>query len=262
MNIAATLLGACFGALLGSFANVVASRGPRRWGLVAAQGLPDDFLTGRSRCEGCGASIKPLLLVPIVSFFYLGGRAECCGNRIGYRHVLTESLGAAAGAWVAWRYGATPEALFAGVLLFFLLTLAVIDSETGFLPDALTLPLIIIGLGVSALGYGPPLLHAVLGAVIGGGALWLLAFGFRKLRGKEGLGGGDVKLVAAGGAWCGASALPFILLAASLAGLLFVLATRFRNEGSDVMKGELHFGPYLCAATAAVYLIGPPLTLA
>lgn len=166
------------------------------------------------------------------------------------------------GLIVAIHFGLTPEAASAAILLFILLCLAVIDWETGYLPDALTWPLLGLGLLVSALPQGQGLVASGLGAVIGGGGLWLVAWGYQKFRGREGLGGGDVKLVAAAGAWCGAAALPFILLAASLSGLLYAGAAMLLGKKERAMTAELRFGPFLAAAIAIVYLAGPPLTLA
>lgn len=250
------------GALIGSFLNVVISRGPRAWGLVEAERGPSGLAYPPSQCEMCGRRLGPLELIPIISFIALRGRCRGCGAGIGLRHLIVEGAGAALGLFALWRFGWSWEMAAALALFFPLLALAVIDAETGYLPDALTLPLLVVGLAVSAIGIGPSLLDAVLGAGIGGLGMGLLAFSYRKLRGREGLGGGDVKLVAAGGAWCGAAALPFILLAGSLLGLVFAAAAMAAGRKDGGMQAEIRFGPFLAAAIAAVYAVGPPLMVA
>lgn len=249
------------GALLGSFANVLASRGPRKWGLVEAGTLPSGIAFPPSRCEGCALPIPRHNLIPIVSYLMLRGRCPRCGIAIGWRHLLVETLGAGAGVLAVLLFGLTVQAAGFLILAILLIALAVIDQETGYLPDALTLPLVGLGLAFALADFRPGLLDAGLGVLLGGGLLWLLAEGYAKLRGRTGLGGGDVKLVAAAGAWCGAYALPFILFFASAAGLVAAIALRRRGE-ENLMTAEIRFGPYLCAAIAIVYAAGPPLTLA
>jgi leader peptidase (prepilin peptidase)/N-methyltransferase len=242
------------GAVAGSFLNVVISRGPRLWKLVPADGKPAGLAFPPSRCEGCAAPLRPLELVPIVSYLALRGRCGRCRRPIGGRHLLVEVSGAAAAVIAL----AVSSDILGGVLLFVLLAallgLAVIDAETGFLPDMLTLPLLALGLGASFLAQPPSPQSAFLGALIGGGGLALLATFYRRIRGQEGLGGGDVKLVAAGGAWCGGFMLPVILLIASLSGLLFAAVQMLRGRKEAQLTAELRFGPFLCAGIAASYL--------
>ncbi|MEO1040995.1 MAG: A24 family peptidase [Pseudomonadota bacterium] len=151
-----------------------------------------------------------------------------------------------------------PRTLFAIVWCFGLLVLAVIDAETGFLPDALTLPLALIGGAAAVAGYGPGITEALLGGVLGGGSFFLLAQGYRKLRGEEGLGGGDVKLMAAAGIWCGPWVLPFLVLFASLTGLLFAGGAYLMGHHQGGLQQEIRFGPFLAGAAAAVYLTPLP----
>jgi len=255
------ILATLFGVLAGSFLNVLMSRGPRKWGLVDAGDAPRGLAFPPSRCESCGRGLRWFELVPVVSFIALRGRCGRCGSAIGLRHLLVECLGGLIGVTAVLAFGAGWPAAGAAVLLLLLLTLAVIDAETGFLPDALTLPLILLGFAFATAPGGTGLLSAAAGAAIGGGGMWLLAALYERLRGAEGLGGGDVKLVAAGGAWCGAAALPFILLAASLSGLLFAGLAMLGGRSEKSLQAEIRFGPFLAAGIGAVYFAGWPDTL-
>ncbi|MEM9809969.1 MAG: A24 family peptidase [Pseudomonadota bacterium] len=245
------------GTLAGSFANVVISRGSRRWGFVKSEELPSGFAFPPSQCEACGRALLPFELVPVLSFFVLKGRCRTCGARIGLRHIIVELLGGAAALVIV---SLAPHGLdigFSAGLAFFLLILAGIDAETSYLPDRLTLPLLALGLLYANVGGPLSLPESALGALIGGGSLWLLAFLYRRLRGAEGLGGGDVKLMAAAGAWCGPYSLPFILLAASLGGIAYALPSLIRNNRQDALATEVRFGPFLAAAIFAVFILGP-----
>ena len=181
-------------------------------------------------------------------------RCAACGAAIGWRYPAIELLTAVLFAACAWRFGPTPIALCGMGLSASLVALAWIDLESTLLPDAITLPLAWAGLLVN-LGDGfTPLPLAVLGAVAGYGFLWLIFHAFRYFTGREGMGYGDFKLLAALGAWFGVGALPMLLLAASLAGVLvggtMTLAGRAR-------RGQpLPFGPYLALAGVAVLLLG------
>ncbi|MEM7740884.1 MAG: A24 family peptidase, partial [Pseudomonadota bacterium] len=130
--------------------------------------------------------------------------------------------------------------------------------ETGYLPDALTWPLALIGLLAAWTGTGPDRMDAVIGGVLGGGSFFLLARGYRLLRGQEGLGGGDVKLMAAAGIWCGPWALPFLVLMASLSGLLFAGAMFLTGRAEASLQHNIRFGPFLAAAAATTYLAPLP----
>jgi len=142
-----------------------------------------------------------------------------------------------------WRFGATPAAMAAVVYVVVLLALAWIDAETGFLPDLLTLPLLWLGLLVNLGGTFSPLADSVVGAAGGYMALWLICGAFLVLTGRQGMGNGDFKLLAALGAWLGWMALPWMLLAASLLALAIVLARRLAGR---MQAGEpFSFGPYL-----------------
>ena len=251
------VLFAIFGAIFASFGNVVVSRGPRAWGLVSDYGKPSGLMFPPSQCESCGKRLTPIELLPILSYLANQGRCSSCGSSIGARHLWVEILGLLLGLVIAWRFGLSFQALSAGTLFFFLLCLGVIDLETGYLPDKLTLPLLVLGLVFSHLTGMPGVVDSLLGAVIGGGSFWLTSAIYERLRGREGLGGGDVKLIAAGGAWCGWMALPPILLVASVAGLVFALGAMALGKKERSMTAELRFGPFLSLAIGLVYLLGP-----
>ncbi|MEM9838293.1 MAG: prepilin peptidase [Pseudomonadota bacterium] len=258
MSALILITAAMVGAIIASFLNVVISRGPRAWGLVEPEGKPKGLAFPPSQCESCGVHLKPWQLIPIVSYLQLNGQCANCGAKIGIRHFYVELLGVSAALLAVSTYGLSPEGIAAAVFLFFLIALACIDFEREFLPDALTLPLTALGVIAAAAGAGPSLMQSLIGGALGGGGLWLIATSYKAIRGNEGLGGGDVKLVAAAGAWLGPFALPFILLGASVSALLLLsaqvlLGQRASLEGTT----ELRFGPFLAAAMAAVMLLKP-----
>ena len=244
------------GLLIGSFVGVVAARGPARWGLVEGDS-DESFVTGRSRCASCGRTLAWFELIPLVSFAALRGRCRRCGAPIPRRDLLIEALGGAAG--LACGIAFLPDigtALAALCFLLLLLAAATVDAETGYLPDALTLPAVWLGLVTAAVGVGGTSASgAVLGAATGYAALRLIADGYAALRGREGLGRGDAKLLAAGGAWLGPLALPLVLLLAALAGLAAVTL----RAGAVRADTELRFGPYLAGGIAGVALLAGAL---
>lgn len=247
------------GALLGSFLNVIISRGPRAWGLVDPGQRPSGLALPPSQCEACGHRLTPLDLVPVVSFLMLRGACRYCKEPIGWRHLLVEVLAATIVATAVIIHGASVAAALLSIVWLILLALSVIDWETGFLPDALTLPLLGGGIVASAMGYAQPLFFSLFGAALGGGSLWLIAFLYKRVRGREGLGGGDIKLLGAAGAWLGPLALPYIALIASLGGLAFVLGTTLRSDQKTTLSTELRFGPFLAGATGIVMILPMPV---
>ncbi|NRA31318.1 MAG: prepilin peptidase [Parvularculaceae bacterium] len=246
------------GALLGSFLNVVISRGPRAWGLVETNGKPSGLALPPSQCEACGHRLGPLDLIPVLSFIALRGRCRYCSAPIGARHVIVELLGAAIVATAVAIHGISMAAALLALVWLILLALSVIDWETGFLPDALTLPLLGGGIVASAMGYAQPLFFSLAGAAIGGGSLWLIGFLYKRFRGREGMGGGDVKLLGAAGAWLGPLALPYIALIASFGGLLYVGLMTWQSGMQTTLSTELRFGPFLAGATAIAMILPMP----
>ena len=203
----------------------------------------------RSRCDACGRVLGPAELLPLASFALQRGRCRGCGARIGWFHPAIElaalavaAMAVAAGMQGAWLW------LSCG-LGWTLLALAWIDAETFLLPDVLTLPLLLAGLA-AALWQGTAL-DAALGAAAGFFGLTLVGLIYRRLRGHDGLGGGDAKLLAAGGAWLGLAALPGVLVLAATLGILFALAARRRELSA---KLAVPFGPPLAAAIWLAWL--------
>ncbi|WP_422841954.1 prepilin peptidase, partial [Achromobacter xylosoxidans] len=181
---------------------------------AAAYGL----LAPAAHCPACQAPITGWRRLPLLGWLALRGRCAACHAPIGWRYPAIESMTCILFAACAWRFGATPIALCAMGLSAALVALAWIDLETTLLPDAITLPLAWAGLLVNLFDAFTPLSMAVVGAVAGYVFLWVIFHAFRLLTGREGMGFGDFKLLAALGAWFGVGALPMLLLAASVAG--------------------------------------------
>lgn len=200
------------GAVSGSFIATIAIRWP------AGQSA----LAGRSMCDGCGRTLTALELVPLVSFVLLRGRCRTCGTRIAPGHIATELLGAGIGI-VAGLVAPGWEGVAGAACGWVLLALGAIDLAVFWLPDALTAVLAVVALAGGVAGLGADLEARLIGGVAGFGVLWLTAAGYRRVRGRIGLGGGDPKLFGAIGLWLGWRALPQVLLIASVAGLAIVL---------------------------------------
>jgi leader peptidase (prepilin peptidase)/N-methyltransferase len=261
---------AVFGLAIGSFLNVVIHRLPRmmenEWKAqcaeLAGSAPPSEprynLLVPRSHCPHCSTPLRVADNVPLVSWLVLRGRCAHCGAKISARYPVVEALTAALSAAVAWKFGFTTTTLFALALTWTLVALTFIDADTTLLPDDLTLPLLWLGLGANLAGTFVPLRDAVIGAVAGYLVLWSIYWLFKLATGKEGMGYGDFKLLAALGAWMGWKALLPIILLSSLVGavvgiVLIVLARRGREI-------PIPFGPYLAAAGFIVLLAGDTLT--
>lgn len=244
--------GACaaFGLCVGSFLNVVVHRLPRmlerRWTGVGGEREPRNLLTPPSSCPRCGARLRVRDNVPLLSYLLLRGRCAHCGAGIAFRYPLVEVLAAALTVWAAFASETALQLLGALLFGYALLSLFFIDLERQLLPDAITLPLLWTGLLFNTAGAFSDLESAVLGAVAGYLALWLVYHAFRLLTGKEGLGYGDFKLVAAVGAWLGWQMLPLVILLGSVAGAVAGgLYLALSGHGRD---RPIPFGPFLAAA--------------
>ncbi len=226
----------------------------------AVQALPPlSIASPRSRCPACGHVLRWHENIPVLSWLWLKGRCSACAARIGARYPLVELATAAVFAAVAWRFGAQPATLAWCAFAAVVLALALIDWDTTLLPDALTLPLLWGGLIVAALGWTVPLASALWGAVAGYLALWSVSQVFRLATGKEGMGHGDFKLLAALGAWLGWPMLLPIILAASAIGAVVGLVMKASGQ---LREGRyVPFGPFLAGAGLAVTLIGAPRVL-
>lgn len=242
-----TLLAAILGLSCGSFMNVVIVRLPQA---VLAASRPTLF-SGRSRCPACQHQLAPRDLIPLLSWLLLRGRCRHCATVIPMHYPLTEL---ACMLLFIFLLRISDSLLFLvgyGCLSWFLLALAVIDYRTFLLPDVLTLPLLWLGL-IFRLVMSRSAGDGILGAVSGYVLLWGLVQGYRLYCGKTGLGYGDLKLLAALGAWSGWQLLPSICLAASLAGLIWALLRRLIDKAKN--NHPLPFGPCLCASGWVVIL--------
>ena len=219
----------------------------------AAQGRYN-LLVPRSACPSCGHQIKALENIPLVSWIALRGKCSACGAKITARYPVVELLAGAIAAYAAWRYGMSLAALGAMGFGWSLLALTVIDLDTQLLPDDITLPLLWAGLLLNLGGTFAPLASAVIGAIAGYVALWSVYWAFKLATGKEGMGYGDFKLLAAIGAWLGWQKLPMVILCSSVVGAavgigLMIVARHGREK-------PIPFGPYLAAAGLIAMLWG------
>lgn len=235
--------GLLLGAIVGSFLATILIRWPKG----------ESALGGRSRCDSCSATLGPLGLVPIVSFLAARGRCRRCGARIDGRHLAVE-LAAAFVGFAAFAAHPLPLALVSAIFGWWLLLIAALDLEQHWLPDRLTLPLIPLGLAAAWAGFGPPLAERLVGAALGWATLALIALAYQRIRGREGMGGGDPKLLGALGAWLGAFQLPFVLLGAGLLGLAAVLSLRLRGEAVTATT-RLPLGTLMALAAWPLWLV-------
>lgn len=252
-----------FGLLIGSFLNVVIYRLPimleREWNRAAkmqlglaeeAEKQPETFnlLTPPSRCGHCGSPVRPWQNIPVLSWLLLGGKCASCKTGIAIRYPLVELLTGILFALMAWQYGATWITVGACLFTAFVVAMTFIDADTQLLPDQLTLPLVWLGLLFNLITGFVPLPQAVIGAVVGYMSLWLLFHAFKLLTGKEGMGYGDFKMLAAIGAWLGVGILPIVVFSAALVGIVAALVKR-------VSQGQpMAFGPCLAVAGWFVFL--------
>jgi leader peptidase (prepilin peptidase)/N-methyltransferase len=250
------------GLLIGSFLNVVILRLPLRmqwqWERDSRELLdiptppdtpataPPGIVVERSHCPKCGHALAAWENIPVLSFVMLGGKCRACKSPISWQYPAVELITGVLFALVVWRFGVTPQALAGLVFTGFLVAMSGIDLRTTLLPDSLTLPLLWLGLLLSLqpVFVAPP--AAILGAAAGYLSLWSVYWIFKLLTGKEGMGYGDFKLLAAIGAWCGISAVLPVLLISSLVGAVIGsiwLGIKGRDRATPIP-----FGPYLAIA--------------
>lgn len=258
------------GLLVGSFLNVVVHRLPlmmhREWlhqchDMLELPETETEVLTlskPRSRCPHCGHAITALENIPVLSYLLLRGRCKACKAPISKRYPLIELLTAIISGIVAWHFGFGFAAMGALFLSWALIALTCIDIDHQLLPDSITLPLLWLGLIFNLFGIFTDLHSAVIGAMAGYLSLWLVYHAFRLATGKEGMGFGDFKLLAALGAWLGWQALPMIILLSSLVGALVGIGLiLFKQQHRDK---PIPFGPYLAAAGWLALVWGDALT--
>ncbi|MGJ7500916.1 prepilin peptidase [Variovorax sp. ZT5P49] len=218
---------------------------------------PFDLTRPASRCGACGHKIRWYENIPVLSYVVLRGRCSSCKTSISPRYPLVELVTGALFALCAWRFGITPAGVLWAAFGALLICQFLIDFDTQFLPDSLNYPLLWLGLIGAAMGWtGVPLSSAVWGAVFGYLSLWLVYHGFRLITGKEGMGYGDFKLLAALGAWLGADYLIAIILVSSLVGA--VIGVTLRIAGKLAHKDiPIAFGPFLAGAGLVCLVAGP-----
>ncbi len=265
LGVATTLLGL----LVGSFLNVVILRLPRmlenEWKAEAREllDLPAvemprlSLMRPASCCPGCGAAIRPWQNIPVVSWLALRGRCAKCRTGISVQYPLVELASGVASAVCVWRFGWSPQLAAALVLTWALIALTVIDLREMILPDDLTAPLVWIGLGMSTLPVFVGMPESIWGAIAGYLSLWSIYWLFKLVTGREGMGYGDFKLMAALGAWFGWAALPLMLLLSSAVGAVIGI-------GLIVFKGRdktqpIPFGPYIAGAGWLMLIWGDAL---
>ena len=267
-----------FGLLVGSFLNVVIHRLPKmmeaEWReqcaelngeTLAEAPHPDgrnryNLWLPRSACPKCRHQITALENIPLLSWLWLRGRCSACGTSISARYPLVELLTALLSAAVAWKWGASMQALGALLLVWTLIALAFIDLDTTLLPDSLTLPLVWLGLLFNLNGHFANLPDAVIGAMAGYGVLWSVYWLFKLATGKEGMGFGDFKLLAAIGAWLGWQMLPVTLLLSSVVGAVIGVAMIVLVKHDR--RVPIPFGPYLAGGGLVALFFGAELTQA
>ena len=261
---------AVFSLAIGSFLNVLIHRLPKMmeadWraqcaelegGSVASTGRYN-LLVPHSHCPQCKAPLRVIDNIPIASWLALRGKCAHCAARISARYPIVEALTALLSAIVAWKFGLTSQTALVLVFSWTLIALTFIDADTTLLPDDLTLPLLWLGLLANVFGLFVPLKDAVLGAAAGYLVLWSIYWLFKLTTGKEGMGYGDFKLLAALGAWMGWKALlPIILLSSLVGAIVGIALIVLARRGREI---PIPFGPYLAAAGTIVMLTGDRLT--
>lgn len=262
-------IAALLGLMVGSFLNVVIHRMPKmmeqQWraecaeldGKAAAQTERYNLIVPRSRCPACAQPITALQNIPVVSYLVLGGKCAGCKARISPRYPFVEILSGALAGYTAWRFGPTLAGLGALLFAWAMIVLTFIDLDTFYLPDDITLPLLWAGLLFNLGNAHIDLQSAVIGAVAGYLALWTVFWLFKLATGKEGMGYGDFKLLAAIGAWLGWQVLPLVILMSSFVGMIIYISLMVL--GRHNRETPIPFGPYLAIAGIIALLHGPAI---
>jgi leader peptidase (prepilin peptidase) / N-methyltransferase len=268
-TLAAAIAAGVFGLLIGSFLNVVIHRLPkmmeREYDQACAEHMgkelppaaPYNLVVPRSACPHCQHQITAMENIPVISYLALGGKCKGCKAKISPRYPIIELVTGALAALAVWTFGSGWTGLGAMVFMFLLVAMTCIDLDTMMLPDDLTYPLLWLGLLVNLQGAIVPLQDAVIGAVAGYMSLWIVATLYEKVRGQIGMGGGDLKLLGALGAWMGWSMLPAIILLSSVVGAVVGISMiLFKGMQHDT---RIPFGPYLAGAGLLALLYGPQI---
>lgn len=242
------------GLLTGSFLGVVVMRGPYIWGLSEAAENSEHHLSlawPPSHCPACNTRLKTSDLIPLLSYIFLRRKCRYCSSPISVLYPLLEGLGLLAGLIAALIFsGWTAIAVFAAFML--LIAGSAIDQRTGFLPDALTLPLATLGFVCSTQALFVSMEMSIWGWVAGWGSFALIAALYQMIRGREGLGGGDAKLLGAVGTFTGPTGLPLVVMIGAAGALIWALST---GKAAD-SQAEIRFGPWLSVAAVLVIIAG------
>jgi leader peptidase (prepilin peptidase)/N-methyltransferase len=268
-NVLSAAVAGLFGLLIGSFLNVVIHRLPKMMqresdNYVAHESgkpLPHaeryNLIAPRSACPHCNHQITAVENIPVISYLFLRGKCSKCKASISARYPIVELITGTLSALLIWHFGSGLAGLAALVFAYLLIAMTFIDADTQLLPDDLTLPLLWCGLLINLNGTFVPLKDAVIGAAAGYLSLWTIYWAFKLATGKEGMGYGDFKLLAALGAWLGWTMLPIIILFSSLVGAVVGIALIvFTKHGRD---NPIPFGPYLAAAGMITLFYGKPI---
>lgn len=261
---------AILGLLLGSFLNVVIHRLPtimeQEWrqhcseiqGQTQPLATRVSLLSPGSSCPHCGHKIRALENIPVLSYLFLRGKCSHCNSTISSRYPMVEILTSIIVALIAWKFGYSYTTLFGIAFACALISLTWIDFDTQLLPDSITLPLLWLGL-IFNINYGfTDLKSAVIGAIAGYLILWSVFWLFKLIRGKEGMGYGDFKLLAAIGAWFGWQLLPAVILLSSALGAAIGITLILLSQRSK--ESPIPFGPFLAISGFAALLCGEQLT--
>jgi len=236
------------GLILGSFLNVCIYRLPRRVSIISP----------RSRCTQCGETIRLYDNIPLISYLLLFGRCRYCRHPIQWQYPFVELATGLLSLILFNRYGFSPQYFFSLFFFASLETITFIDLSHSIIPDTITLPGIVVGWVVACLSGQVGWLDSLIGTAAGGGFLFLLAFVYERLTGKEGMGGGDIKLLAMIGAWMGWGPLPFVVLASALSGLTVgIVYILISGKGFRV---KIPFGPFLSLGAVLYFFFGHELT--
>ena len=256
VNLWQVLLFVTLGLVMGSFVNVLIHRLPLMiLGTEPPKPMPFNLRVPRSHCPHCQQPLHWYELIPVLSFAWSMGRCRHCNAYISWRYPFIEITTSLLFTLCLFQFGWSAQALMACFFTAALLALAWIDAETFLLPDAITQALLWVGLVGSAMSLTPtPLMHALSGAVLGYSLLWALGWAFVTWAGKEGMGQGDLKLLAGLGAWVGIWSLLPVLLLASVSGLIFGIVQKMRGQLGD--NGHFAFGPFLALSGFTCFFLG------
>lgn len=235
------LLAFVCGAIVGSFLNVCI------WRIPAGQSI----VYPPSHCPQCGVRIRSRDNVPLLSYVLLRGRCRACGGAISIRYPVVEALTGVMLVWLLYQFGVSPALAVSGLFVAALIVISFIDLDHQIIPDVISLPGIVVGLLLSILGQGPSVVDSVVGALLGGGLLYGVAVGYHAFTGREGMGGGDIKLLAMVGAFLGWRGVLVTLIVGSFAGSLVGMALIAARRADT--RVPIPFGPFLaCGALCAL----------